>query len=180
MEGLKKLIGNIFETAEMIQFKHSVFALPFAFLGVVLGGRGLPPPATAGWVIVAMVGARTAAMAFNRIVDRRIDALNPRTADRALPTGKVSLGETWLLVAVSVLAFEIACFELNGLAVMLSPLVLAVSLGYSFTKRFTWSSHFQATPLELPDRFSVRLPAQRRGPPSAQQSFCFSIHSDLS
>ncbi|MDX1382923.1 MAG: UbiA-like polyprenyltransferase [Thermoanaerobaculia bacterium] len=126
---------------EMIQFKHTVFALPFAFLGAILAARGLPPLAAALWVLVAMVGARTAAMAFNRIVDARFDALNPRTADRALPAGLVSTREAWLLVVVSVAVFELACLRLNPLTLALSPLVLLLVLGYSLTKRFTAGSH---------------------------------------
>lgn len=126
---------------EMIKFKHSVFALPFALMAVLLGARGLPPLAVLFWVIVAMVGCRTAAMTFNRIVDRRFDAANPRTAGRALPAGLVGVGESWMLVLVSSAVFFLACAMINRATLLLAPFALALVLFYSLTKRFTWLCH---------------------------------------
>lgn len=126
---------------EMIKFEHTVFALPFALMGAFLAGRGAPDGATFAWVVLAMTGARTAAMGFNRIADRRFDAANPRTADRALPAGSVRLIEAWLMVAVSSLLFFFACANLNRLTLWLSPLALGLTFLYSLTKRFTWLCH---------------------------------------
>jgi 4-hydroxybenzoate polyprenyltransferase len=125
----------------MIKFSHTVFALPFALMGALLAGRGWPAATVLGWVLLAMVGARTAAMGFNRIVDRRIDRANPRTADRALATGELSLASAVLLVVTAAALFFVACAQLNPLTLRIAPLALAVCLGYSFTKRFTWLSH---------------------------------------
>ncbi len=126
----------------MIRFSHSIFALPFGLMTVVLSKRGLPPYDVILWVIVAMVGARTAAMAFNRFADRRIDAANPRTRTREIPSGKVSLVEVWILITAGCAMFVSACAFLNPVALAFSPLVLFVLLGYSFTKRFTAACHF--------------------------------------
>jgi len=126
---------------EMIKFEHTLFALPFAFLGMVLAAGGWPRWQTVGWIVVAMVGARSAAMGFNRLIDRRIDGENPRTADRALPTGTVSARFVGLFVVASVALFLFAAWRLNPLAFRLAPIALAVLLGYSYTKRFTALSH---------------------------------------
>jgi 4-hydroxybenzoate polyprenyltransferase len=126
---------------EMIQFKHSVFALPFALMGAFLALRGLPPAAVFAWLVVAMIGARTAAMTFNRIVDYRFDAANPRTSQRALPAGLVSLQESWFVVLVASALFFFACWMLNSLALLLAPFVLALTFLYSLSKRFTWLCH---------------------------------------
>lgn len=126
---------------EMIKFEHSVFALPFALMGALLAARGLPEPLVLWWLMVAMVSARTAAMAFNRIVDRRFDAANPRTADRAIPAGAIKLWEAWLMVLLAAAVFFFACAMLNPLALLISPLALALALLYSLTKRFTWFCH---------------------------------------
>lgn len=126
---------------EMIQFKHSVFALPFALMGAFLAGRGSPPLRVFFWVVVAMVGARTAAMTFNRIADRRFDAANPRTSSRAIPAGQVSLLESWLLLAAATTLFFTACALLNRLALLIAPFALALTFFYSLTKRFTWLCH---------------------------------------
>ncbi len=127
---------------EMIKIEHTVFALPFAFMGALLGARGLPSWRQAFFILVAMVGARSAAMAFNRLVDADVDALNPRTQDRALPRGLISRKSTLLFIALSALMFVWATSNLNRFCLYLSPLALAVVLFYSFTKRFTWTSHF--------------------------------------
>ncbi len=126
---------------EMIKFEHTVFALPFAFMGAFLSARGVPGAATFGWIVLAMVGARTCAMGFNRIVDRRYDALNPRTASRALPAKSVKLSEAWTMVITAGGLFFIACYNLNQLTLLLSPFALALTLFYSLTKRFTWLCH---------------------------------------
>lgn len=126
---------------EMIKFEHTVFAMPFALMGAFLAERGLPSARVFFWVILAMVGARTCAMGFNRIVDRRFDAANPRTATRALPSGQVTLFESWVMVIVAGLLFFFACFMLNTLTLLLAPLLLGLTLFYSVTKRFTWLCH---------------------------------------
>jgi len=126
---------------EMIKFEHTLFALPFAFLGMVLAAGGWPAWWTVLWIVAAMVGARSAAMGFNRLVDRRIDAANPRTAGRALPAGLVSPRWVALFVAASAALLVFASWELNPLAFSLSPLALAILFLYSYTKRFTWASH---------------------------------------
>ncbi len=126
---------------EMIKFKHTVFALPFALMGAFLAGRGVPSAAVFFWVIIAMVGARTAAMTFNRIVDRRFDAANPRTAKRAIPAGDVTMTESWLMVVLSSGMFFAACWMLNTMALMIAPVALSLTFVYSLTKRFTWLCH---------------------------------------
>ena len=126
---------------EMIKFEHTIFALPFAFLGMLLAAEGWPSWATVGWIVVAMVGARSAAMGFNRLADQKIDAANPRTADRALPAGQVSVGFVRAFVLASCALLVLAAWRLNPLALKLSPLALAIILGYSYTKRFTSAAH---------------------------------------
>ena len=133
-------------TLEMIKFEHSVFALPFALTGALLAIRegGLSVRATwmkIAWIAVAMVGARSAAMAFNRLVDAEIDARNPRTRMRHIPAGLLSAGFGWGFVAVSSLVFIYAARELNPLCFKLAPVALGVVFFYSFTKRFTTFSH---------------------------------------
>ncbi|HAY21083.1 MAG TPA: 4-hydroxybenzoate octaprenyltransferase [Desulfobacterales bacterium] len=126
---------------EMIKIEHTVFALPFAFMGALLAARGLPTGRQAFFIFLAMVGARSTAMAFNRLVDQRYDALNPRTATRALPQGLISRRATIIFILASALLFFFAAAQLNNLALLLSPVALAVVLFYSYTKRFTWASH---------------------------------------
>ncbi len=126
---------------EMIKFEHTVFALPFAFLGALLAAGGLPDAATSFWILTAMAGARSAAMAFNRLADQRFDALNPRTAGRALPAGKLTRAFVAAFVAAATAVFIFACWRLNGLALKLSPVALAIVFFYSYTKRFTPLSH---------------------------------------
>jgi len=125
----------------MIKFEHTLFALPFAFLGAVLAANGLPTTWQIIWITAAMVGARSAAMTFNRVVDRDIDAANPRTAERELPSGKLSVGFAWAFLAVSVGIFLAAAYMLNWLAFALSPIALLSVLGYSYAKRFTAWAH---------------------------------------
>ncbi len=126
---------------EMIKFKHTVFALPFALMGAFLEAGGVPEARTFWWVVLAMGGARTCAMGFNRIVDVRFDRKNPRTAERALAAGQVRMWEAWLLVFTAGALFFFACASLNPLTIILSPFALALTLIYSLTKRFTWLCH---------------------------------------
>jgi len=126
---------------EMIKIEHTVFALPFAFMGAFLAARGLPPADKAAWILLAMVGARSAAMAFNRLVDLPFDAKNPRTASRALPQGSVSRAFVIVFVCAASTLFIFAASRLNPLALALSPLALGVIFFYSYTKRFTWATH---------------------------------------
>lgn len=126
---------------EMIQFKLTVFALPFALTGAFLAARGVPKPIVVFWVLVAMVGARTCAMGFNRIVDRKFDLDNPRTSNRAIPSGEVKLFEAWAMVLISGVIFFLACYSLNELTLLLSPFALGLTLFYSITKRFTSLCH---------------------------------------
>jgi 4-hydroxybenzoate polyprenyltransferase len=135
------LLRNIRITLEMIKIEHTLFALPFAFLGAVLAANGLPSPKQIFWITVAMVGARSTAMAFNRIADREYDARNPRTSTRALPAGLLSVGFVWAFTCVSALLFFIAAAMLNRLTLILAPVALASILLYSFTKRWTLLSH---------------------------------------
>jgi len=133
-------------TLDMIKFEHSVFALPFAMTGALLayreGGWGPRGPWwTIAWIAIAMVGARSAAMGFNRIVDSSIDARNPRTRMRHLPAGLLGRGFAWAFVAVSAAVFLLAAGALNPLCLQLAPLALAIVLFYSYTKRFTSLSH---------------------------------------
>ncbi len=127
---------------EMIKIQHTVFALPFAFMGALLGARGLPSARQAFFIFLAMVGARSAAMAFNRLADHRFDAANPRTRDRALPRGLISRRAAWAFTLASAALFLLAAGQLNRLCLWLAPPALAVVLFYSFTKRFTAYSHF--------------------------------------
>jgi 4-hydroxybenzoate polyprenyltransferase len=125
----------------MIKIEHTLFALPFAFLGAVLAANGLPALRQILWIVVAMVGARSAAMAFNRIADRAYDARNPRTATRALPAGLLSVSFVWVFTLASAGLFFVAAAMLNRLTLLLAPVALASVLLYSFTKRWTLLSH---------------------------------------
>jgi 4-hydroxybenzoate polyprenyltransferase len=128
-------------TLQMIKFEHTLFALPFAFLGAVLAANGLPTVWQIVWITVAMIGARSAALSFNRIIDRRFDAENPRTANRELPSGKLSVNFAWAFFIVSVALFLLAAYSLNWLTFALSPVALISILGYSYAKRFTAWAH---------------------------------------
>jgi 4-hydroxybenzoate polyprenyltransferase len=125
----------------MIKWEHSIFALPFALCGALLAAGGLPAWRQLAWIIVAMVAARSAAMAFNRLADASIDAANPRTATRALPVGQLTPAFVSAFVLVACGVFVLAASQLNHLALLLSPVALAVVLLYSYTKRFTRWSH---------------------------------------
>jgi len=134
-------LSKLKTTLEMIKFEHTLFALPFAFLGAVLAAEGLPTWWQILWITVAMAGARSAAMTFNRIADKEIDAENPRTANRELPTGKLSVRFAWVFLFVSIAVFETAAYMLNWLTFVLSPIALISVLGYSYAKRFTAFAH---------------------------------------
>jgi 4-hydroxybenzoate polyprenyltransferase len=130
---------------EMIKFEHSVFALPFALVGALLAARtGGGPPTWRQilWIVVAMVGARSAAMTVNRIADLDYDRGNPRTANRAIPAGEISVGFAWAFTLMASAVLVIAAWQLNALALKLSPVALAILFFYSYTKRFTTWSHF--------------------------------------
>ncbi len=139
----------------MIKFSHSVFALPFAFTGAVLasawgngkaaafwGIAGFPPAGKLFWITAAMVGARSGAMGLNRIIDRKIDAANPRTAGREIPAGKIRVLDAAIFTSVALSLLIFAAYRLNPLCLKLSPLAILVLVLYSYTKRFTWMAHF--------------------------------------
>lgn len=135
------MLKKISSLLEMIKFKHTVFALPFALMGAFLAAGGVPGVTTFLWVVLAMGGARTCAMGFNRIVDVRFDRKNPRTSERALASGTVKMWEAWSMVTVAAGLFFWACASLNPLTLKLSPFALSLTLLYSLTKRFTWLCH---------------------------------------
>jgi 4-hydroxybenzoate polyprenyltransferase len=126
---------------EMVKIEHTIFALPFAFMGAFLAARGFPRPEQIGWILLAMVGARSAAMAFNRLVDSPFDAKNPRTANRALPKKQLTREFVIVFIIVSSVLFIFAASRLNRLSLELSPLALGIIFLYSYTKRFTWLTH---------------------------------------
>ena len=134
-------VRNIRTTLEMIKIEHTLFALPFAFLGAMLAAGGLPHLRQIFWITVAMFGARSTAMTFNRIADRQFDARNPRTRARAIPAGLLSLRFAWAFTLLSAALFFLAAAMLNRLTLLLAPLALASLLFYSYTKRFTSLSH---------------------------------------
>ncbi len=134
-------MSRVGATLSLVKFSHSVFALPFALMGAWLAAGGRPAMGTLGWIVLCAVSARTAAMAFNRLVDRDIDAANPRTVGRELPSGALAVGYARALVLVSSGIFIAGAFALNDLAGWLSPAVLAVLLGYSYVKRFSAAVH---------------------------------------
>ncbi|GGK29715.1 4-hydroxybenzoate octaprenyltransferase [Deinococcus malanensis] len=131
---------------DLVKFEHTVFALPFAYAGMLLAsmqssGNGWPGWHTLLWVTLAMAAARTAAMGANRVIDRYIDARNPRTAGREVPAGKVSPAQAWVLVGVSLVVMALAAAQLNPLCLALMPLAVVFLIGYPYTKRFTWLCH---------------------------------------
>ncbi len=135
------MVAKIKILLEMIKFKLTIFAMPFAFMGAFLAAEGVPHLRVFFWIIIAMVGARTCAMGFNRIVDRKFDKANPRTAARAIPAGDVKLTEAWSMVILAGLLFFVACYNLNQLTLILAPFALSLTLFYSLTKRFTSLCH---------------------------------------
>jgi len=135
------LLRNLRTTLEMIKWEHSIFALPFALCGAMLAAGGLPAAHQLAWIMVAMISARSAAMAFNRVADAAIDSANPRTRARALPAGALTPAFVTTFVVLSCAVFLLAASQLNHLTFILSPVALAVVLLYSYTKRFTRWSH---------------------------------------
>jgi 4-hydroxybenzoate polyprenyltransferase len=126
---------------EMIRFEHTIFALPFAYTGALLVDKKVPGGEDVLWITLAMVGARTAAMSLNRLIDRHIDAKNPRTANRALPRGLLSSREVWIYIILSFTLLLYAARQLSPLAFQLFPVAVAALSFYSYTKRFTWTCH---------------------------------------
>jgi 4-hydroxybenzoate polyprenyltransferase len=135
------MLKNIQIILEMIKFEHTIFALPFAFTAALMAANGMPSGKQIFWITVAMIGARSAAMGFNRWADRKIDAENPRTKTRALPQALVSPGQVIAFIIVSSVILILAAFMLNPLAFYLSPVALCLVFFYSYTKRFTFLSH---------------------------------------
>ncbi|MCX8062013.1 MAG: putative 4-hydroxybenzoate polyprenyltransferase [Anaerolineales bacterium] len=127
---------------ELIKFEHTVFALPFAYLGMLLAANGFPSGRQFFWITIAMAAARTVAMGFNRIADRQIDARNPRTAGRPLVSGRISLRTAWIGTILATLVLGVAAWQLGPLPLLLLPGALLFLFGYSYTKRFTWLSHY--------------------------------------
>ncbi|HDD44739.1 MAG TPA: 4-hydroxybenzoate octaprenyltransferase [Candidatus Desulfofervidus auxilii] len=128
-------------TLNMIKFEHSIFALPFAFIGAFLAQKGIPPLEKCFWILIAMVSIRSAAMAFNRVVDMDIDAKNPRTKDRALPKGLLTTRWVHGFIASCIIVFFISTYHLNQFVFHLSPYAVIIATVYSYTKRFTWLTH---------------------------------------
>ncbi|MDA8122290.1 MAG: putative 4-hydroxybenzoate polyprenyltransferase [Deltaproteobacteria bacterium] len=135
------MFGRLGVYLEMIKVAHTVFALPFALMGAFLAAGGMPSGKTLFYIVLAMVGGRSAAMGFNRVVDAGIDARNPRTRDRAIPAKKVSKAMAGVFIFLSVLLLTLSAAKLNPLCLKLSPVLLLLLFSYSYTKRFTWASH---------------------------------------
>lgn len=127
---------------KLIKFSHSIFALPFALTAAIIAASGIPSLEQMFWIVVAMVGARSGAMGLNRIIDRKIDAENPRTSGREIPAGKVRVMDAVIFTTISFAVLVYAAYMLNPLCLKLSPVAIAVVFLYPYTKRFTWLSHF--------------------------------------
>ena len=138
----KNLMSKIKQILDSIKFEHTVFALPYAYIAMLLASDGMPSLNKFIWITIAMGSARTLAMSSNRIIDRHIDKINPRTSERHLPAGIIRLREMQVLAAVSLVIFFIAASQLNYLCLMLSPVAALVVILYPYTKRFTWTCHF--------------------------------------
>jgi 4-hydroxybenzoate polyprenyltransferase len=139
---MNKIIQGIILYLRMIKFSHSVFALPFAFTSALMAASGIPAMKQILWIIVAMVSARSGAMGLNRIIDRTIDRENPRTQQREIPSGKIMVSHAVLFTVISLALLVFAAYNLNPLCLKLSPVAILVLIIYSYTKRFTWLSHF--------------------------------------
>ena len=138
MEGERVLIKKYLE---LVKFEHTIFALPFAYLGAILADKSVPSFRSWLWITLAMVGARTAGMSLNRLIDRFQDAKNPRTANRALPKGIIKAGQVWFLVAGSIFLLLISSYKLNMLCFLLSPAAIGLLFLYSYLKRWTVFTH---------------------------------------
>jgi len=132
----------IWRLFSLVKIEHTLFALPLALTGSILAARGMPSLRILGLAALAFAGARTAAMAFNRLADRHLDALNPRTAEREIPSGQIKLYQAWALIVVAVAIYFLAALALNWVCFWLSPVALAILFAYSYSKRFTWLCHF--------------------------------------
>jgi len=137
----RRPLGSLGATLSMIKFQHTIFALPFALTGAILAAGGRPSWRTIGWILGAMIGARSAAMVWNRIADLEFDRRNPRTAARPLVTGELGLPFAWIFLAASLALFYVSAAMLNRLALILATPAAVVILGYSCAKRFTWATH---------------------------------------
>ncbi len=133
---------RIYTFLDMIRFEHTIFALPFAYLGMLLAAQGWPTWGQFFWITVAMTSARTLAMTINRLADREFDARNPRTANRAIPAGRIGVRTAAVAAALAGLLLTIAAWQLNPLCLALLPFAVVLLVGYHYTKRFTWSSHW--------------------------------------
>ena len=136
-----RYLGKLGTMLEAIKFEHTIFTLPFAYLGMVLAARGLPTLQQVVWITVALAAARTWAMGTNRLIDREMDALNPRTARRALPIGLLTPRDMWLLSGASVVILLVAAWQLNDLCLKLAPLAIVFLFAYSYVKRYSWATH---------------------------------------
>jgi 4-hydroxybenzoate polyprenyltransferase len=139
---LSDMKNKLTDYLTMIKFSHSIFALPFAFTAAMLAAGGVPAIWKIFWITIAMLGARSGAMGLNRIIDRKMDAANPRTMGREIPTGKVSIGSALIFSVISLGLMVFAAYMLNPLCLKLSPVAIAVLALYSYSKRFTWGAHF--------------------------------------
>ncbi len=139
---LQKIWHTLLLGMVLVKFEHTIFALPFAYLGMVLAANGLATWHQFIWITIAMASARTVAMSLNRLIDREFDARNPRTMNRPLPTGRITTRQVVAISFVAFVVFELAAWQLNWLCFALSPLALIFLVGYHFTKRFTWLSHW--------------------------------------
>ncbi|MEW6541712.1 MAG: UbiA-like polyprenyltransferase [Bacillota bacterium] len=135
------MLQRVVIVAQMIRFEHTVFALPFAYIGALLVEHRIPSGHDLLWITLAMVGARTGAMSLNRIIDRHVDKANPRTAERALPRGILSVAEVWVYAVLSFILLGLAAMQLSPLAAKLFPFAVFILAAYSYTKRFTWACH---------------------------------------
>lgn len=140
--GLSTAFSRIRAYLDLVKFEHTIFALPFAYMGMVLAANGLPSVSTFVWITLAMVGARTTAMASNRLIDREVDAKNPRTAGRPLQRKLILTSEVWYLVAASLLLLVVSAWMLNDLCLKLLPIAAVVLVGYSYAKWHTWACHY--------------------------------------
>ena len=140
--GREPTLKSVKAFLDLIKFEHTIFALPFAYLGMLVGANGWPGWGKFVWITIAMAAARTLAMALNRILDRRLDALNPRTAQRPLVTGSISMRTAWTGTLLSAACLVLAAYMLGPLPLILLPVALVFLVGYSYTKRFTELSHF--------------------------------------
>jgi 4-hydroxybenzoate polyprenyltransferase len=140
--GLSTASRRIRVFLDIVKFEHTIFALPFAYIGMILAAGGLPSFRVFFWITLAMVGARTTAMAANRVIDREIDSKNPRTSTRALPKKLVKPHEVWLLVIISLVLLTVSAWMLNPLCLELLPLAAITLVGYSYTKYHSWGCHF--------------------------------------